>query len=95
MAEQRAVNTKAYLVTEKGIDASRIEVRTGPTGTNQVENYMVPSGANLDTDFPGLQKFDESSVKPMARTAPAGPVHHSHHRNHPAGNPPGGHGTPQ
>ena len=29
MAAQRAVNTKAYLVTEKGIDASRISVRTG------------------------------------------------------------------
>jgi len=29
LAAQRAVNTKAYLVTEKGIDASRIQVRTG------------------------------------------------------------------
>jgi hypothetical protein len=79
MAEQRAVNTKAYLTTEKGIDASRIEVRTGPMGSNQVENYMVPSGANLDTDFPGMQKFDESAVKPMARTAPARAEHHHHH----------------
>jgi hypothetical protein len=81
MAEQRAVNTKAYLVTEKGVDASRIEVRTGPNGSNQVEDYMVPSGANMDTDFPGTQKFDESKVKPMARKAgdkPAAAPHHHH-----------------
>jgi len=85
MAEQRAVNTKAYLVTEKGVDASRVEVRTGPNGSNQVEDYMVPSGANMDTDFPGTQKFDESKVKAIARgKAPVKEAHHAPHHKHAA-----------
>ena len=77
MAAQRAVNTKAYLVTEKGIDASRISVRTDSTGTNEVQNYLVPAGANFDTDVPGTTQVDESRVKPQERR-PLGtrPVHH-------------------
>src|SRR5271156_2870182 len=67
LAAQRAVNTKAYLVTEKGIDASRISVRTGTTGTNEVDNYLVPAGANFDTDNPGTTAVDESAVKPQVR----------------------------
>jgi hypothetical protein len=67
LAAQRAVNTKAYLVEEKGIDASRISVRTGPTGTDQVENYLVPAGANFDTDVTGTTPVDESVVKPQVR----------------------------
>jgi hypothetical protein len=96
LAEERAVNTKAYLTTEKGIDASRIEVRTGPVGSNQVENYMVPSGANMDTDFPGMQKFDESKVKVQVRT-PVKAEHHRRRHHHPTavGSAPTGHGTPQ
>jgi hypothetical protein len=43
-AAERAVNTKAYLVNEKGIDPSRIDVRTGTAGTESVQNYLVPSG---------------------------------------------------
>ncbi len=67
LAAQRAVNTKAYLVTEKGIDASRISVRTGTTGTNEVDNYLVPAGANFDTDYPGSTAVDESVIKPQVR----------------------------
>ena len=67
LAAQRAVNTKAYLVDEKGIDASRISVRTGPTGTDQVEDYLVPAGADFDADVPGTTPVDESVVKPQAR----------------------------
>jgi ribosomal protein S11 len=66
-AAQRAVNTKAYLVTEKGIDASRISVRTDSSGTNEVQNYLVPAGANFDTDVPGTTPVDESVVKPQER----------------------------
>jgi hypothetical protein len=69
-AAQRAVNAKAYLVTEKGIDASRISVRTGNSGANEVQDYLVPAGANFDTDVPGTTAVDESVVKPQARTAP-------------------------
>jgi outer membrane protein OmpA-like peptidoglycan-associated protein len=67
LAAQRAVNTKAYLVTEKGIDASRISVRTGTTGTDEVDNYLVPAGASFDKDYPGTTPVDESVVKPQVR----------------------------
>ena len=71
LAAQRAVNTKDYLVKEKGIDASRISVRTGTQGNKEVENYLVPSGANFENDTPGTTTVDENSVKAQARTRPA------------------------
>ena len=46
-AAQRAVDAKDYLVTEQGIDASRISVATGATDGQTVENYLVPAGATL------------------------------------------------
>jgi len=46
-AAQRAVNTKDYLVTDKGIDASRITVYTGSGTDKKVEDYLVPSGATF------------------------------------------------
>jgi hypothetical protein len=77
LAAQRAVNTKAYLVTEKGIDASRISVRTGTQSVDEVENYLVPAGATFDSDVPGTTAVDESTVKAQERK-PLGakPVHH-------------------
>lgn len=75
LAAQRAVDTKDYLVTEKGIDASRIQVRTGTNGQNEVENYLVPAGANFDNDVPGTTAVDENAVKAQPRN----PVHHAHH----------------
>jgi len=71
LAAQRAVNTKDYLVKEKGIDASRISVRTGTQGNKEVENYLVPSGATFDNDVQGTTAVDESTVKVQSRTAPA------------------------
>ncbi len=79
LAAQRAVNTKDYLVTEKGIDASRINVRTGTKGTNEVDNYLVPSGANFDNDVQGTTAVDASTVKAQPRKA-LGTAHH--HRAH-------------
>ncbi|HEX4005536.1 MAG TPA: hypothetical protein VHX60_05150 [Acidobacteriaceae bacterium] len=76
MAAQRAVDTKAYLVTEKGIDASRVQVRTGTDGQNEVQDYLVPAGASFETDVPGTTAVDENAVKAQARTAP--PAHHHH-----------------
>ena len=73
LAAQRAVNTKAYLVTEKGIDASRISVRTGTQGNKEVENYLVPSGATFNNDVQGTTAVDESTVKVQSRTAPPAP----------------------
>jgi hypothetical protein len=66
-AEQRAVNTKAYLVEEKGIDASRISVATGTSDSQAVENYLVPAGATFGSDVSGTTPVDESVVKPIKR----------------------------
>jgi hypothetical protein len=63
VAAERAVNTKAYLVTDKSIDASRIQVYTGTTEANTVTSTLIPAGATA----PSLgTAVDESAVKPMA-----------------------------
>jgi hypothetical protein len=79
LAAQRAVNTKDYLVKEKGIDASRVTVRTGTQSVDEVENYLVPAGATFDTDISGTTAVDESSVKPQTRT-PLGAKKAAHHK---------------
>jgi len=66
-AAQRAVNAKDYLVTEQGIDASRISVATGSTEGQTVENYLVPSGATFTNDVTGTTTVDETAVKPQVR----------------------------
>ena len=75
-AAQRAVNAKDYLVTEKGIDASRISVATGTTDSQTVENYLVPAGANFASDVQGTTPVDESAVKPQVRK-PLAERHHA------------------
>jgi len=67
MAALRAVNTKAYLVGEKGIDPSRIAVATGSAEASSVEDYLVPSGASYASDLTGITPVDEAAVKPQAR----------------------------
>ncbi|MGH9509347.1 MAG: OmpA family protein [Terriglobales bacterium] len=47
LSMQRADNSKAYLVTEKGIDASRIETRAGSDGGQRVDVWIVPAGATF------------------------------------------------
>jgi outer membrane protein OmpA-like peptidoglycan-associated protein len=73
LAKQRAVNTKAYLTDEKGIDPGRIDVATGTAGGNRAEVYLVPAGGTFNV--PGVQSFDESTVKKAPpegrRAAPA------------------------
>jgi outer membrane protein OmpA-like peptidoglycan-associated protein len=49
LAAERATNTKAYLVKEKGIDASRITVYSGAQGGKVVSTTLIPEGATLDT----------------------------------------------
>jgi len=73
-AAARAVNTKAYLVTEKGVDASRISVFTGSQDAKTVTSTLIPTGATLDQT--GLTPVDESAVKAVPRSAPA-----RHHRS--------------
>lgn len=64
---ERAVNTKEYLVTEKGIDASRVSVATGSADGRTVEDYLVPAGATFTSDVQGTTPVDETGVKPEVR----------------------------
>jgi hypothetical protein len=76
-AGERAVNTKDYLVKEKGIDASRISVATGTSDAQSVEDYLVPAGATFSSDVTGTTPVDENTVKPETRK-PLGERPHGH-----------------
>lgn len=80
LAAERAVNTKDYLVKEKGIDASRVSVATGSADSKTVEDYIVPAGADFASDVHGTTVVDESAVKPQVRK----PLGARHHAKHPA-----------
>jgi len=95
LAAQRAVNAKAYLVQEQGIDPSRIGVRTG-TGQQKVADIIwVPQGAdeNKCADLQNTTPVDESVVKPNQKVWPRGagvkpaPVHHRKKAAAPPANP--------
>jgi len=82
LAAQRAVNAKAYLVQQQGIDPGRIGVRTG-TGQQKVADIIwVPQGAdeNACADLQNTMPVDESMVKPSENAYPkprmAAPMHH-------------------
>jgi outer membrane protein OmpA-like peptidoglycan-associated protein len=77
LAAQRAVNTKDYLVSEKGIDPSRVSVATSSGDDQKVEDYLVPAGANFNSDIPGTTPVDESAVKVQKRK-PLAERHHHH-----------------
>jgi hypothetical protein len=77
-AAERAVNEKAYLVDEKGIDGSRIAVYTGTAGTNTAATTLIPDGATLD--MTGITPVDESSIKAVPRNAPVRHHHAAHHK---------------
>jgi hypothetical protein len=68
-AAQRAVNAKDYLVTDQGIDASRISAMTGSADDQSAQDYLVPAGANFAQDVQGTSPVDESTVKPETRKA--------------------------
>ncbi|HEY4010316.1 MAG TPA: hypothetical protein VGM11_09220 [Acidobacteriaceae bacterium] len=59
-AARRALNARKYLVNEKGIDSSRIELRVGSTPGRFVSNTLVPPGAHFDGS--ASHTFDESSI---------------------------------
>ena len=65
-AALRAINTKDYLVKEKGIDASRITVYTGTDDAQTVTTTLIPTGA--ENPVANDTTVDESAVKPVART---------------------------
>jgi hypothetical protein len=72
-AASRAVNTKNYLVTDKGIDASRIMVYTGTDDAKTVTTSLVPAGAT--NPAASDTAVDESAVKAVPRTAAAKKAH--------------------
>ena len=78
-APQRAVNTKEYLVTDQGIDGSRITVVTSATDGQTVENYLVPAGADFTAEVSGTTPVDETTVKPEERK-PLGVKPIAHHK---------------
>src|SRR5664280_2102930 len=82
LAAQRAVNAKAYLVQQQGIDPGRIEVRKGTGKDHDADIFWVPQGADT-TSAPLLQgttPVDESMVTPSENAYPkpktAAPMHH-------------------
>ena len=77
VAAQRAVNTRDYLITDKGIDPSRVNVATGSGDDQKVENYLVPAGAVFNSDVPGTSPVDEAAVKAQSRK-PLPTRHHKH-----------------
>jgi hypothetical protein len=57
---ERALNARQYLVQEKGIDSSRIEIRAGSVPGRFVSNTLVPPGAHFDGS--SSHTFDENSI---------------------------------
>ena len=66
-AEQRAINTKDYLVTDKGIDASRIVVYSGTDDSKTVTSTLIPLGA--DNPVASDTAVDESTGQAEHRLA--------------------------
>jgi hypothetical protein len=64
-AAQRAINTKAYLTQEKGIDPARIEVRAGSEDDQRTDLWIVPADAQFPEE--DTVKVDERQIKPKAR----------------------------
>jgi len=65
IASLRAVNTKSYLVKDKGIDAARIDVRSSGGTGQKVELWLVPVGASLQ--IKNSSTVDEGKVKAIPR----------------------------
>ena len=64
LAAQRAVNAKAYLVGEKGIDASRISVYSDGTNGMKDEIYLVPAGSTYTNA--AATAVDEATIHPTS-----------------------------
>ena len=90
LAGQRAVNAKAYLVQQQGIDPSRVEVRQGVGQQKVADIIWVPQGVdeNACADLQNTTPVDESVVKPSENAYPKprnAPAMHHHKKAAPAG----------
>jgi hypothetical protein len=72
LAAQRAVNAKAYLVQQQGVDPGRIEVRKGTGKDHVADIFWVPQGADINTAplLQGTTPVDESVVTPSQNAYP-------------------------
>ena len=68
---ERALNVRQYLTAEKGIDANRIELRTGESTGRSADNILVPPGATWDTG--GTTRFDPTRVPRHGEPYPTAP----------------------
>lgn len=73
MAAERAVNVKLYLTQEKGIDASRIQVRVKDGGIAQVQNIYLSVGSTFNEEGRAINEravvhHSESYGRPGAAT---------------------------
>jgi hypothetical protein len=73
-AAERTLNEKQYLVVEKGIEPSRIELRTGETAGRTVDHVLVPPGATWDPS--GTDSFDPARVQRHGQPYAPAPVAH-------------------
>jgi hypothetical protein len=83
---ERALNGRQYLVKEKGIDSSRIEVRIGSVPGRFVSNTLVPPGAHFDGST--SRSFDENTIvrHGQAYGTPGASLHAApHYRAHRSG----------
>ncbi len=55
---ERAVLARNYLVEQKKIDSSRIDLRTSTAPGPAMQSYLVPADASFDTDQPGTTELD-------------------------------------
>jgi outer membrane protein OmpA-like peptidoglycan-associated protein len=69
LAARRALNAKAYLVDEKGLDPARLEVRTGTEDQATTDIWIVPTGAT----FAGA---GSAPVDPKIKADPSHPAGH-------------------
>lgn len=72
LAGERAYNTKEYLTKEKGIDPSRIELRTDGEG-QKAEVWIVPAGASFTGE--NTTVVDEAAFAKKAAKKPAPKAH--------------------
>jgi hypothetical protein len=82
VAPLRSVNTKDYLVKDKGIDPVRIEPRTGSGDGQKVELWMVPADSGFVSE--GTKVVDEKQVKAIPRVALKVKAHRKRKHKHKA-----------
>ena len=55
---QRCVSARTYLVEQKNIDSARVDLRTSDAKGPSIQSYLVPAGANFDSDQPASAELD-------------------------------------